>query len=138
MAEALLRRLLEEAEIPAEVRSAGTLSWTGGPAHPDAVAAAADIGLDLSGHEARPLTQDIVRWADIVIGMQRSHVARVRELDSTADVRLITELDPEAPSRDGVEDPIGRSRSVYVDVLDEIRHYLEGFAASLGRTSPAS
>ena len=135
MAEALLRRLFEEAGLPAEVRSAGTLPWTDGPAQPDAVATAAEAGLDLTGHRARPLTQDLVRWADIVLAMQASHLYTVRELDSAADVRLLTEFDPEPRSGGAIEDPIGQSPAVYASVFEEIRRCLEGFVTSRLRPS---
>jgi protein-tyrosine-phosphatase len=130
MAEALLIRLFEEAEIPAEVRSAGTLPWIDGPAHPDAVRTVAGSRLDLSGHAAQSLTEELVGWADVVLGMQKAHVLQVRDIDSAADVRLITDFDPEGPRRDGIEDPIGKGPEVYVRVFGEIRRCLEGFVAS--------
>jgi len=131
MAEALLARLFEEAGVEAEVRSAGTLPWCGGPAHPDSQATAAAAGLDLSAHEARPLDEEIVAWADIVLGMQRAHVLQVHELDSTADVRLITEFDPSGPGAGGIDDPIGLGPEVYARVFAEIRRCLEGFVATI-------
>ncbi len=129
MAEALLTRLMAEAGVSAEVRSAGTLPWCGGPAHPDARATASREGLDLEGHEARPLTEELVAWADVVLGMQRAHVLQVRQLDSAADVRLITEFDP-GGSLKGIDDPIGLGPDVYDRVFGEIRRCLEGFVAS--------
>ena len=129
MAEALLMRLFEQGNIPAEVRSAGTLSWIDGPAHPDAVATAARSGLDLTGHVAQPLTEELVRWADVVLGMQKAHVLQAQEVDSSADVRLITEFDPESPRREGIEDPIGKGPEVYARVFGEIRRCLEVFVA---------
>ncbi len=130
MAEALLARLLEAAGVPAEVRSAGTLPWCGGPAHPDAQATAAAAGLDLSGHQARSVTEELVAWADIVLGMERAHVLHVRELDSTADVRLVTEFDP-GRAGGGIEDPIGMNRAVYERVFGELERCLEGFVATI-------
>lgn len=137
MAEALLRSLLKEAEIPAEVRSAGTLPWIGGPAHPDAVATAAAAGLDITGHEAHPLTEGLVAWADVVLAMQGAHLLHVRDIDSTADVRIVTEFDLAGSHREGIEDPIGLSRDVYERVFEEIRRCLEGFVATRTRPSPA-
>jgi len=130
MAQALLTRLFEEAEIPAEVRSAGTLPWAGGPAHPDAIATAAASGLDLSPHVAQSLTEELVGWADVVLGMQRAHVLQAQEIDSSADVRLITDFDPEGPRREGIDDPIGRGPEVYARVFGEIRRCLDGFVSS--------
>lgn len=136
MAEALLRSLFEKAGVPAEVRSAGTAAVSGGPAHPNARAVVERSGLDLSGHEGRPLTEELMRWADTVIGMQHSHVRYAREIDSTADIRLITDLAPDVQN-DGIMDPIGWERDVYVEVFDEIRRCLEPFVQSHSDASPA-
>lgn len=134
MAEALLRALFAEAGFLAEVRSAGTHAMDGAPAHPDARAVAAEAGLDISAHRSQPLTADLVRWADIVLGMSPGHVARARALDETADIRLITEFDPGGRHEDGIVDPIGYDRGVYVKVFDEIRSCLERFVETRVRS----
>lgn len=139
MAEALLRRLFAEAGQPAEVRSAGTVSRTGGLAHPDAIAAAHAFDLDLSSHKTQPLTEGLVQWADMILAMHPAHAHAVRELDSTADVRLLTEYDPHRSAhrtgREGIEDPIGQSLEVYASVFEEIRRCLEEFVARQLRPS---
>ncbi|HUP00701.1 MAG TPA: low molecular weight phosphotyrosine protein phosphatase [Gemmatimonadota bacterium] len=127
MAEPLLRDLLAAAGIEADVRSAGTHALAGAPAHPDARAAAGRVGLDLAGHRAQPLTAELVRWADVVLGMSRGHVERARLLDDAAEIRLITEFDPAGPHERGVLDPIGYEPEVYEAVLDDIRSCLERF-----------
>jgi len=91
-------------------------------------------GLDVrsagTDHDARvPVSGDLVSWADVILGMQRAHVLQVREIDSTADVRLITEFDP-GGSTGGIDDPIGLGPEVYERVFGEIRRCLEGFVAS--------
>ena len=137
MAEALLRELFAAAAIRAEVRSAGTHALEGAPAHPDARAAAARMGLDLATHRSQPLSAEAVRWADVVLGMSPGHVERSRALDDAADVRLITEFDPSGPHEGGVLDPIGYDREVYVSVLDDIRACLERFVEARVGTSAA-
>lgn len=138
MAEALLRRLFERAGVEAEVRSAGTAAMTGGPAHPHSVETASARGLDLSEHVARPLTAEILRWADTVLAMQRSHARAVQEIDSTVDVRVVTEFLPD-DDREGIRDPIGSDREVYEEVFDEMRAALEAFVEprSGSSTDPA-
>lgn len=133
MAEALLGRMFAEAGVRAEVHSAGTGAMTGAPAHPHARAVAAERGLDLTGHVAQPLTEELLRWADTVLCMQRSHARYARELDSTADVRVVTELGERGG--EGVRDPIGWDREVYEEVFEEIRTHLEPFVESQARSS---
>ena len=127
IAEALLRRLTEEAGIDTDVGSAGTHATAGWPAHPESQAIAAEAGLDLSGHHARPLTVELIQWADIVLGMSHGHVARALALDDTADVRVITEFDPTGQIGHGIRDPIGWGRAAYETAFGEIRICLEGF-----------
>jgi protein-tyrosine phosphatase len=129
MAEGLLRALFEEHGVEAEVRSAGTFAVAGGPAQPYAVATAAAAGLDISGHIARQLDQELVAWADTVLCMAPSHAHAVRSIDSTADVRLVAELDPEgaAPGSE-IRDPMGWDEAVYREVFAEMRACLERFA----------
>lgn len=131
MAEAQLRQMFDEAGVDAEVQSAGTHAYPGAPAHPDAMATVAEYGLDLSSHQAQSLTEEVVQWADIILGMQPRHVTLTLALDSTADARLITEFSPEPQRRlAGITDPIGWGRDVYEVVFDEIRASLGGFVDS--------
>jgi protein-tyrosine phosphatase len=130
MAEGILRARFGELGVEAEVRSAGTFAVVGGPAQPYAVSTAARASLDISNHIARQLDEDLVRWADTVLCMARSHVREVRSLDSTADVRLVAEFAPDGARR-GIEirDPMGWSEDVYQEVFEELRACLDSFAA---------
>ena len=89
MAEALLRRHLERAGIDATVSSAG-LHVGGSPATAHGVAAMADRGLDLSAHRSRRVEADLVRRADLIIGMAREHVREVAVIDAAALARAFT------------------------------------------------
>jgi protein-tyrosine-phosphatase len=64
MAEALFNRA---AEGRAEAESAGT--EPGASPHPEVIEAMAEIGLDVSGHRGRVLTDEMVAAADRVITM---------------------------------------------------------------------
>jgi len=93
MAEALLRGHLIERGVDARVHSAGTMAWGGGPT-PNAIEAVRDLGYDISGHISRQLTSEHVERADLVLGMTRDHVRRVRRLAHDAFERafLVGEL----------------------------------------------
>jgi protein-tyrosine phosphatase len=73
MAEAILRRRLDQRDIKAEVASAGFLA-PGYPAMDEAVATMAEDGFDLSGHLSRGVTREALTAADLVIGMTRQHL----------------------------------------------------------------
>jgi arsenate reductase len=50
-----------------QARSAGTTP--GERVHPEVVEAMAEVGIDLSGHVPRELTQEDAEWADVVVTM---------------------------------------------------------------------
>ena len=55
------------------IMSAGIAAMMGGRPSPDAVTVMADLGVDLSAHESQPLTEQLVRHADLILTMTRSH-----------------------------------------------------------------
>ncbi len=73
MVEALLADGLRRRGVAATVHSAGLL-FDGQAADPHTVTAMADRELDLSGHASRRMTEELLRAADLVIGMERRHV----------------------------------------------------------------
>ncbi len=77
MAEALLQRRLDERGIDAHVESAGVRA-TGQPVHPSVLKTlSAGWGLEINGQTARPLTDDMVNAADLIIAMAREHVREI-------------------------------------------------------------
>jgi arsenate reductase len=64
MSQALFERLAGERH---EARSAGTTP--GDRVHPNVVAVMKEVGSDLSNRKPRLLTDELARWADIVITM---------------------------------------------------------------------
>ena len=74
MAAAILQQRLAERGVDARVTSAGTRAWSQG-ATDDAVAVMREHGLEISAHQNRQLTRELVEEADIVLGMTRDHVS---------------------------------------------------------------
>jgi protein-tyrosine phosphatase len=89
MAAALLARRLESEGVTADVTSQGVLPG-GVVAAPEAAAAMAEIGIDLSGHRSRQLDQSELERADLVIGMTREHVREAVVLAPTLLERAFT------------------------------------------------
>lgn len=114
MAEGLLRRAMVArlGEAAPTVASAGTAGWEGSEATPEAVRAAEERGVDVSDHQARRLTSDLLADADLIVTMAAEHrevaVALVPQAEDRAFtlkelVRLLESLTPEGP--DPTEDP---------------------------------
>lgn len=107
--ERLLRRELDGAvDVDGEswvVSSAGTADiWPEMDRH--TIAAAASAGIDLTGHERRTLTHDVIRTdgADLILTMTREHLRTVVALDPTAWPRTFTLL--ELARRAGASAPL--------------------------------
>jgi protein-tyrosine phosphatase len=73
IAEEQLRRLGEG--LPLDVASVGLLDLGSAPALPEVIEVGKGIGLDLSGHRSRHLMGVDTSSADLVVGLERSHVA---------------------------------------------------------------
>ena len=106
ISEGLLRDALERrfgAAAP-DVSSAGTSGLEGSGAMPESVRAAAELGVDISGHVARRLTAAIADGADLLLCMATEHravFAAAHDLDDRAFtlkelVRLLETLPPPA------------------------------------------
>ena len=90
LAEHLLSTLLQD--IPEiTVASAGTLALTDEPMDPSTRDIARAHGaINVAGHRARRLTQEMVEEADLILGMSRSHRRAVVELSPRSARRTFT------------------------------------------------
>jgi len=107
------------------VSSAGTAAEDGSPATPESVDVAAAEGLELEDHQARRLTADLAKDADLVIVMEPSHRGAVERLGVPAErVKVMSEWpergDPGLP----VSDPFGGSMESYEECWRRIQHHV--------------
>jgi protein-tyrosine phosphatase len=109
-----------------QVESAGTAAWEGQPATDPSIEVAARDGVDLRAHRSRRLTPALVREADLVLVMERSHLAAVRTLGAPADrVQMLSEYPPPGEPSLPVSDPFGASIEAYEECWRRIKHHLE-------------
>ena len=82
MAEFLMRQALNEGGLEHQVQivSAGLHASAGREAHPWAQQAAADLGISLVNHRAKPLTREMVDQADCVLAMDFQNKAELLTL----------------------------------------------------------
>lgn len=133
LAAALARREAGRRDLGVvEVRSAGTFAGSGAPASQGSLIVAQRHGVDLSEHRSSPLGPEEVEWADLVLGMERSHV-RVAEGEGAGDrASLVTAyLPPDHPAHGRpISDPVGGGG---VDRYEEVYRLLEEAVAALFR-----
>lgn len=124
LAAVLADRVALEKDREAEIRSAGTHARPGDPAHAKVVAAAREIGLDLSGHRAARLDEAAVRWATRVFVMEEDHARAARELVPDLPESAVVPLGPFV-GKPAIEDPIGSwFLSSYRKTRDELHEAL--------------
>ena len=89
MAQAFLAYQLAARRVPGTVSSAG-LYKDGQPASPHGVTVVGRKGLDLSQHRSRVMTADLLRRADLILGMERMHVREAVVLANDVAPRAFT------------------------------------------------
>ena len=92
------------------VQSAGLFAEVGAPAAPNAVAACAELGLDITAHRARQVTAAQLGEADRILVMTEAHAAALQTAGVPRD--RITVL--------GVPDPFGGDLDAYRAARDAI------------------
>jgi len=137
MAEALFRNLVaqrlgcgpEETEDRGVlVVSAGVAAMTGGRASEQAIQVMSQRGLDVRGHITQPLTQSLVRYADVIYAMTQSHrQAVVAQWPDAAERTLVLRTDGE-----DISDPIGGPVERYQRCAAQIQSELGARLDELG------
>ena len=136
MAEGVFRTLARKAglEDAFAISSAGTSnSHAGEPPSRHAIEAAADRGYDISGQRARQVTREDIAAADLVLAMDRGHMADLRWMaprDGGTRLEMFTKYGP-MPSILDVQDPYGGSREEYERALSLIEAGSKGLLAAL-------
>ena len=126
MAEGLFERMIAE-RPDLRVLSAGVSTYPGQPPSAHAVEVLAELGVDISQHRSRPLSEKVIDEADWIVAMTRSHLDSIIYLFPRAaeKVYLLREFEPGATSLD-VADPIGMGLEAYRAARDIILNGLPG------------
>lgn len=136
MAEALFRHRIG-ADAGWDSNSAGLYACSGSPATANAIAAAKELGVDLSHHRSKPLTKELVRSADLIVAMTDDHRFQILRCFPKVGkkVFLIKSFGTSNVPTD-VSDPFGGSLSVYKKTRDEIDRALSDLILYLRTGKP--
>lgn len=129
LAQAALRGALGGEADRVDVTSGGTAAWEGQPASEPSMTVAARDGFDLRSHRSRRVTPESLRAADLVVVMERSHLAAVLTLGADPGrTHVISEWpEPGAPELT-VYDPYGDSLEAYEETWHRIRTHVARIA----------
>jgi len=127
-------RLMKETGVKATVASAGTMASDDHPAAGDAVSYALEWALDMDGHRAQQLSEELLQWAQLVLVMDRSHEKMILTFwpHHKEKLRYMTEFDPNGKGRKkDVADPYGNSARAYRKSFELIARSVDGLLESL-------
>jgi protein arginine phosphatase len=109
-----------------DVRSAGISAAGDSPASEHAATVLAEQGLDLSGHRSRPVSPELLEWADLILAMSPSHVFALNEMGAGTKTGLVTDfLEGEELGRP-VDDPFGGTVAEYRATYDVLARAVAG------------
>jgi tRNA threonylcarbamoyl adenosine modification protein (Sua5/YciO/YrdC/YwlC family) len=99
------------------VRSAGIAAASGCPPAAEAVTVMHEHGLDLTSHETQPLTEQMVRHADLILAMTSGHLSTIVGRWPDAADRTMLLL----PDQADVADPIGSPVDAYRRCAEQLK-----------------
>lgn len=114
------------------VMSAGIAAAAGCPPAAEAVEVMRDRGLDLMRHEAQPLTEQLVRHADLIVTMTHSHMQAILDRWPEAADRVAMLLPERADVADPIGQPIGAYRRCAEQLETGVRYHRERLELELG------
>ena len=132
MAEAILQDALKGcSEI--KVSSAGVGALVGYPADEHAVSLMKERGLDLSGHEARQLTQDLINENDLILVLESGHkrVIDANEPSARGKVYRLGEWQDQ-----DIPDPFRKPRAAFEEARVVIDQGCESWAEKIKTERP--
>jgi len=122
-AEFLFREKLKHRGI--HVSSAGLKALVGRPMDQNAMQILQENGIDAAGHRARQLDPAMLREADLVLAMERDHLAAVSRISPQSSGKLF--LLDKWHDADDVPDPFRQSRQVFEHVHAMIERGVESW-----------
>jgi protein-tyrosine-phosphatase len=138
MAEGLLKKLLKAlGKTHIEVRSAGIGAVSGMGPTDETMEVMRREDIDVSGHSAKRLTEDMVKGSDLVLVMEEVHKNEIlrRVPGAKAKTYLLKEFglgkDAEKDELTGVPDPICRPMTAYEYSFNVIKSEIERIARLL-------
>jgi len=133
MGEGVLRHRLAQAKLShIRINSAGTLGWDNRKPTSEAIRACSEIGIDISSLRSAPISEQMLRKADLTVAMERHHVDEMVKFYNAPAEKLFL-LGDFHTSRPGMEigDPYGMPISCYRKILKFIYQCSDGLTDKL-------
>lgn len=119
MAEGIARELAGKDDL--EFSSAGIAAFPGSPASHEAIIVMEEGQIDISGHQARQLTKEMVAAADLVLTMTKGHRNNIHQAMPEYKNKVLTLNNYAWDKDEDIPDPYGQPVEVYKQVALEIK-----------------
>lgn len=124
MAQGYMKKAMEERGIKnVEAKTAGVMTIPGLIPTPEATQVMRNAGIDITGHRSSPLTRELIRKADLILGMTPFHVQyALRMSDDAKDKTFLLKEYAESDVKNyQITDPMGMTLEVYKRVYREMK-----------------
>ena len=105
------------------VSSAGLFA-DGSPVSEHAITVMNELGIDISGHQSRQITEELVKDANFILAMTPSHLQMLSAMFPQYREKMLT-LAEWAGESGEISDPFGSDRDVYRQCRDELKRMIE-------------
>ena len=136
MAEGLFRDNAKKYSSDFVVKSAGVGAQNGLSPSENSVQAMSDIGIDITEQHSQMVTAELVKEANIIIGMTQGHVDMVNLMfpEATEKTFILGEFNQSIPLHEReIADPIGGSYEVYSLCRDQIKEGIVSLLNSINQ-----
>ena len=135
MAEGMLRKMLQEKKIEAEIYSCGIYAETGDEPTYNAIDAMKDYDVNITSHKATNIRDSKIKEMDIILCATNSHKQNVLYLYPELKGKVYTMKEYAGIDKDGqdldIKDPWGYDLNVYKHCAKEIQECLEKIVEKL-------
>lgn len=133
MGEGVLQHKFAQAKMShIGISSAGTSGWDNWKPTSEAIRACSEIGIDISSLRSAPISEQMIRKADLTVAMERHHVREMVKFYNAPAEKLFL-LGDFHTGRPGMEiaDPYGMPISYYQNILNIICQCSDGLTDKL-------
>lgn len=117
MAAAIMEKIAIENDLDVLIESAGIFANVGGKASENAVKALDEMGIDLTFHETKPITEELIQKSDIILTMTRAHKELLKSL---AKDKVFTLKEYASGEDTDIMDPYGGDIEEYKETARQI------------------
>lgn len=126
MAEALFRDMVQKEGLEGiEAGSAGIAAWPGQKATRQAERIMAELGLSLADHRTRPVDENLLNQADLILTMTEGHKSAILSEQPSVWNKIHTLKEFAGQEGRDIPDPFGKSDEEYRHAARQIRQALQ-------------